>query len=67
MNYTLDDLILFFTVFIGLALYMYIIRDIYKQDFKDEWSRTIFLAGVMLLPIAGMVIYAIFSRRFINK
>ncbi|MCP2042750.1 PLDc N-terminal domain-containing protein [Pontibacter sp. HSC-36F09] len=51
----------------ALILQMYIVWDIYRKDFRDEWSRTLFLAAVMLIPIVGMVIYAVFSHRFMKE
>ncbi|NDK57266.1 PLDc N-terminal domain-containing protein [Pontibacter fetidus] len=62
-----DDLILYFTVGIALCLYIFTIWDIYRKDFSSEWSRTIFLALVMLFPIGGMVLYTLFSNRFLNQ
>jgi hypothetical protein len=58
---------LYYIVGAALILQMYIVWDIYRKDFRDEWSRTLFLAAVMLMPIVGMVIYAIFSHRFMKE
>jgi hypothetical protein len=58
---------LYYIVGAALILQMYIVWDIYRKDFRDEWSRTLFLAAVMLMPIVGMVIYAIFSHHFMKE
>ncbi|MBX0333852.1 hypothetical protein K3G39_11455 [Pontibacter sp. HSC-14F20] len=50
-----------------LILQMYIVWDIYRKDFRSEWGRTLFLAAVMLIPIAGMLLYALLSHRFLKE
>lgn len=66
MEASIDDVIFYGIVGIALLLYVYIIWDIYRQNFRDEWVRTLFLALVMFIPMVGMLAYAIFSRRFIH-
>ncbi len=67
METNFQDSALYIIVGIGLLLQMYIVWDIYRKDFRDEWSRTLFLAIVMLIPIAGMLLYALFSHRFLKE
>lgn len=58
---------LYYVIGALLILQMYIVWDIYRKDFRNEWSRTLFLAAVMLMPLVGMVIYAVFSHRFMKE
>lgn len=67
MDIGFHELALYSIVGAALILQMYIVWDIYRKDFRDEWSRTLFLAAVMLILIVGMVIYAVFSHRFLNE
>lgn len=67
MDANFTESALYWVVGALLLLQMYIVWDIYRKDFRNEWSRTLFLAAVMLMPIVGMVIYAIFSHRFMKE
>ncbi|MDO6390531.1 PLDc N-terminal domain-containing protein [Pontibacter sp. BT731] len=67
MDANFQESALYWVIGALLVMQLYIVWDIYRKDFRSEWNRTLFLAIVMLIPVVGMLLYVLFSHRFLKE
>jgi hypothetical protein len=62
-GYPLLDIFLstlyFFGWFLWLMLMFWIISDIFRSDDLSGWAKAVWLVGVIILPLVGILVYLI--------